>query len=181
MDEDNDGRFPDDSPVLVRYPRDRQEEQDDRSVWPWLSGSIQPVRAGRVIRVRGGRRAGHAGRRRTGAGWYGSWGTLPVLFPGRQRDPACHRRGGAVIPAAAADSWLFWLAIIDGLAAVYILPTVIGIARRVEGIGLVICLNAVGDLSGPFGRAVGDGEMDHEGAGGRAMPLRRTNRTPPAA
>jgi hypothetical protein len=36
-----------------------------------------------------------------------------------------------------ADSWLFWLAIIDGLAAVYILPTVIGIARQVEGPGLV--------------------------------------------
>jgi len=47
-----------------------------------------------------------------------------------------------VIPAAVADSWLFWLAIIDGLAAVYILPTVIGIARQVEGLGLVICLNA---------------------------------------
>jgi len=40
MDEDNDGRFPDDSPVLVRYPRDRKEEQDDRSAWPWLPGSI---------------------------------------------------------------------------------------------------------------------------------------------
>jgi hypothetical protein len=34
------------------------------------------------------------------------------------------------------------LAIIDGLAAVYILPTVIGIARQVECLGLVICLNA---------------------------------------
>ena len=40
MDEDNDGRFPDDSPVLVRYPRTRQEEQGDRRVWPWLPGSI---------------------------------------------------------------------------------------------------------------------------------------------
>ena len=48
-----------------------------------------------------------------------------------------------MIPAAVADSWLFWLAIIDGLAAVYILPTVIGIARQVEGLGLVICLNAI--------------------------------------
>ena len=46
-----------------------------------------------------------------------------------------------MIPAAVADSWFFWLAIIDGLAAVYILPTVIGIARQVEGLGLVICLN----------------------------------------
>ena len=38
-----------------------------------------------------------------------------------------------MIPAVIADSWFFWLAIIDGLAAVYILPTVIGIARQVEG------------------------------------------------
>jgi hypothetical protein len=35
MDEDN-GRFPDDSAVKVRYPRDKQEEQGDRSAWPWL-------------------------------------------------------------------------------------------------------------------------------------------------
>ena len=40
MDEDNDGRFPDDSPVEVRYPRNKQEEQGDRSAWPWLPGSI---------------------------------------------------------------------------------------------------------------------------------------------
>jgi hypothetical protein len=31
MDEDNDGRFPDDSAVEVRYPRDKQDEQGDRS------------------------------------------------------------------------------------------------------------------------------------------------------
>ena len=48
-----------------------------------------------------------------------------------------------MIPAAAADSWFFWLAIIDGLAAVYILPTVIGVARQVEGPGWVICLNMI--------------------------------------
>ena len=40
MDEDNDGRFPDDSPVKVRYPRNRQEELGDRLAWPWLVGSI---------------------------------------------------------------------------------------------------------------------------------------------
>ena len=40
MDEDNDSRFPDDSPVLVRYPRDKQEELGDRSAWPWLPGTI---------------------------------------------------------------------------------------------------------------------------------------------
>ena len=38
-DEDNDSRFPDESPVEVRYPRSKQEEQGDRSRWPWLPGS----------------------------------------------------------------------------------------------------------------------------------------------
>ena len=57
--------------------------------------------------------------------------------------PPPHRRGPAVIPAVIADSWFFWLAIIDGLIAVYILPTVIAIARQVEGLGLVICLNTI--------------------------------------
>ena len=46
-----------------------------------------------------------------------------------------------MIPAAVADSWFFWLAIIGGLAGIYILPTVIAIACQVEGLGLVICLN----------------------------------------
>jgi hypothetical protein len=40
MDEDNDGRFPDDSLVEVRYPRNTQEEHGERSAWPWLPGSI---------------------------------------------------------------------------------------------------------------------------------------------
>jgi hypothetical protein len=40
MDEDNDGRFPDDSRVEVRYPRTRQEELGDRAEWPWLPGLI---------------------------------------------------------------------------------------------------------------------------------------------
>ena len=40
MDEDNDGRFPDDSLVEVPYPRDKREEQGERSAWPWLPGSI---------------------------------------------------------------------------------------------------------------------------------------------
>jgi hypothetical protein len=48
-----------------------------------------------------------------------------------------------MILAAVVDSWFFWLAIIEGLAAVYILPAVIGIARQVEGLGLIICLNAI--------------------------------------
>ena len=39
-DNDNDGRFPDDSRVEVRYPRTRQEEHGDRAAWPWLPGTI---------------------------------------------------------------------------------------------------------------------------------------------
>jgi hypothetical protein len=39
-DEDNDDRFPDDSPVEVRYPRSKQEERGDREQWPWLPGTI---------------------------------------------------------------------------------------------------------------------------------------------
>ena len=40
-DEDNDCRFPDESPVEVRYPAaSRQEEQSDREQWPWLPGTI---------------------------------------------------------------------------------------------------------------------------------------------
>jgi hypothetical protein len=47
MDEDNDGRFPDDSRVEVRYPRSWQEEAGDRSEWLWLPGSI-PGQCGRT-------------------------------------------------------------------------------------------------------------------------------------
>ena len=39
-DQDNDGRFPDESPVEVRYPRSKQEEHGDRERWPWLPGMI---------------------------------------------------------------------------------------------------------------------------------------------
>jgi hypothetical protein len=39
-DSDNNGRFPDDSPVMVRYPRTTADEAGDRDRWPWLPGSI---------------------------------------------------------------------------------------------------------------------------------------------
>lgn len=39
-DEDDDGRFPDQSPVEVRCPRPKQEELSDREGWPWLPGTI---------------------------------------------------------------------------------------------------------------------------------------------
>ena len=72
VDEDNDGRFPDDSAVEIRYPRTRQEELADRcgmAVAAWLDP--KPVRAGRVARVRGSPRTGQAGRRRPGLRWGG--------------------------------------------------------------------------------------------------------------
>ncbi len=37
---DNDGWYPDDSAVEVRYPRNGQEKNGDRSAWPWLPGTI---------------------------------------------------------------------------------------------------------------------------------------------
>lgn len=37
---DNDGRFPDDSLVMVKYPRTTADEHADRDRWPWLPGSI---------------------------------------------------------------------------------------------------------------------------------------------
>jgi hypothetical protein len=40
MNDDNDGRFPGDSAVEVRYPRTRQEQAGDRAAWPWLPGTI---------------------------------------------------------------------------------------------------------------------------------------------
>ena len=40
MDENDDGRLPDDSPVEVCYPRIGQGEQVDGSGWPWLPGLI---------------------------------------------------------------------------------------------------------------------------------------------
>jgi hypothetical protein len=54
-DEDNDGKFPDESPVEVRYPRSKQEKQGDREQWPWLPGTIVercgPVRSDRAAPV----------------------------------------------------------------------------------------------------------------------------------
>jgi hypothetical protein len=36
----NDGLWPDETPVLVRFPRDKREEQGDRAAWPWLPGTV---------------------------------------------------------------------------------------------------------------------------------------------
>jgi hypothetical protein len=37
---DNDGRFPNNTWVEVRYARSRTEELSDRAAWPWLPGTI---------------------------------------------------------------------------------------------------------------------------------------------
>ena len=100
-DEDNDGRFPDESPVEVRYPRSKQEEQGDRERWPWLPGTIVEqcgpdewyvcIEVRELAVLRDGRRAprGTASRNL----YY------PVLLPGQLGDPAAHRIRG---PASAA-------------------------------------------------------------------------------
>jgi len=42
---------------------------------------------------------------------------------------------------ALAQSPVFWVGLITGLALLYILPTLIGIARNVEDLGLLIFIN----------------------------------------
>jgi hypothetical protein len=32
--------FAEDDPVLVRFPRDKAEEQGSREAWPWLPGTV---------------------------------------------------------------------------------------------------------------------------------------------
>ena len=52
---------------LAAHPRNKQEEQDDRSAWPWLPGSILEQCGPDEWRVRGGPRASMLdGRHRTG-------------------------------------------------------------------------------------------------------------------
>jgi hypothetical protein len=62
-DEDNDGRFPDESPVEVRYPHSKQEEQGDRERWPWLPATIVEQCGPDEWYVYRGPRAGRASRR----------------------------------------------------------------------------------------------------------------------
>ena len=63
-DEDNDGKFPDESPVEVRYPRSKQEEQTDREHLAVAAGfHRRTVRPGRMVRVHRGPRVGRAARR----------------------------------------------------------------------------------------------------------------------
>jgi hypothetical protein len=39
--ESNDGRFPDHSAVLARYPIGGRQPASDRQAWPWLAGTIE--------------------------------------------------------------------------------------------------------------------------------------------
>jgi hypothetical protein len=44
---------------------------------------------------------------------------------------------------ALANSYIFWIALILGLLALYVLPSVIAAIRNVEGLGWVIVINLV--------------------------------------
>jgi hypothetical protein len=44
---------------------------------------------------------------------------------------------------ALANSPVFWVALITGLLVLYILPSLIGAIRRVEGLGWVIVVNLI--------------------------------------
>jgi len=46
-----------------------------------------------------------------------------------------------VISTTVANSPLFWLAILGGLAGLYVLPSVIAACRKAEGLGWIIVLN----------------------------------------
>jgi hypothetical protein len=43
--------------------------------------------------------------------------------------------------AAVANSAVFWITLIAALAALYVLPTAIGLIRHVENLALVVILN----------------------------------------
>jgi Superinfection immunity protein len=45
--------------------------------------------------------------------------------------------------SALANSYLFWIGLIFGLLALYVLPSVIAAIRKVEGLGWVIVINLV--------------------------------------
>ena len=94
-DEDNDGKFPDESPVEVRYPRSKQEEQSDREQWPWLPGTIVeqcgPDEWYVYIEVRDWPCCGMAGGRRA---------ALPAVT---STIPCCFRDGSEIRPRPASS------------------------------------------------------------------------------
>jgi hypothetical protein len=44
---------------------------------------------------------------------------------------------------ALANSPVFWIGLLAGLAALYVLPTMIAVIRHVESIALVVFLNCI--------------------------------------
>jgi len=41
MTEQNDGRFPDEADVLVRYPAPGMTHETPRDTWPWMDGVVE--------------------------------------------------------------------------------------------------------------------------------------------
>jgi hypothetical protein len=56
---------------------------------------------------------------------------------------------------ALAHSYIFWIGLILGLLALYILPSVIAIIRRVEGLGWIIVINLLPTGIGWFAALIG--------------------------
>ncbi len=50
--------------------------------------------------------------------------------------------------AALANSYAFWILIFLTLPVVYLLPTLIGLVRRVDGLALVFLVNLIGAPTG---------------------------------
>jgi Superinfection immunity protein len=48
---------------------------------------------------------------------------------------------------ALANSYVFWIVLILLLAAIYLLPTLIGVLRGVENFALLFALNCLGGLT----------------------------------
>jgi Superinfection immunity protein len=56
---------------------------------------------------------------------------------------------------ALAHSYLFWIALILGLLALYILPSLIAVIRGVEGLGWIILINLLPTGVGWFAALIG--------------------------
>ena len=89
-DEDNDGRFPDETPVEVRYPRSKQEEQSVREQWPWLPGTIVENSAAR----RNGMCASRSARWPSCATADGHRAARPAVIPTTRAVSGTARRSG---------------------------------------------------------------------------------------
>jgi hypothetical protein len=98
MRHENDGRFPDESEVLVRYPLrqrpgpERQPGQSedehlavlraDRETWPWLLGTIEQCGPDEWLVTIEGPAPGRARRRHPGAGEHAGRGpAVPAGLP----------------------------------------------------------------------------------------------------